>query len=74
MREALVADAFADLVPPVRPCTKARYPLTPFVRYASWTTSAGLPFHPWLRVHARLGASIVRIRPGSMTIPATVGG
>lgn len=73
MRAAAVAHGFTDLVAPVRPSWKARYPLTPTERYAAWLTPAGLPFDPWLRVHARLGASIVRVCPRSMTIPATVG-
>jgi hypothetical protein len=61
MREAAGAHGFRDLVAPVRPSWKARYPLTPMEAYASWTTGDGLPFDPWLRVHARLGASIVGI-------------
>lgn len=72
MREAAVSAGFADLVAPVRPSLKARYPLTPIDRYIGWTTSEALPFDPWLRVHARLGASIVRSCPSSMTIPGTV--
>ena len=27
-------------------------------RYVTWTVGEGLPFDPWLRVHARLGARI----------------
>jgi len=72
MRKAAVAGGFADLVAPVRPSAKARYPLTPIDRYAGWRTAEGLPFDPWLRVHARLGAAIVRPCPDSMTIPGTI--
>ena len=46
----------APLVAPVRPSWKDRYPLIPIERYASWRREDGLPFDPWLRVHARLGA------------------
>jgi GNAT superfamily N-acetyltransferase len=72
MREAAGAHGFRDLVAPVRPSWKGRYPLTPMEAYAAWTTEAGLPFDPWLRVHARLGASIVRVCAESMTIPGTL--
>ncbi len=72
MREVAAAHGFADLVAPVRPSWKSRYPLTAPERYAAWKIPTGLPFDPWLRVHARLGASIVRVCPLSMTIPGTV--
>ena len=62
----------APLVAPVRPSWKDRYPLIPIDRYASWTREDGLPFDPWLRVHARLGASILRTEPRSMRIEAPV--
>jgi GNAT superfamily N-acetyltransferase len=60
------------LVAPVRPNHKSRYPLTPMESYVAWQCPDGLPFDPWLRVHARLGATIVRIAPRSMTIAGTV--
>jgi hypothetical protein len=60
----------APLVAPVRPSWKDRYPLTPIDRYASWRREDGLPFDPWLRVHARLGARILRPEPRSMEITA----
>ena len=41
-------------------------------RYAAWTTDAGLPFDPWLRVHARAGAELVKVCPESMTIPGSI--
>jgi len=72
MREAVHEHGFADLVAPVRPSWKARYPLVAIDRYVEWTTNDGLPFDPWLRVHARLGADLVRPCPRSMTISGTV--
>jgi hypothetical protein len=72
MRGAAGEHGFASLVAPVRPTSKTRYPLTPIDRYVRWTNGDGLPFDPWLRVHARLGARIVRPCPESMTIPGTV--
>ena len=63
MRRIALEHGFSDLVAPVRPTLKTRYPLTPIERYVGWTTAEGLPFDPWLRVHARAGAELVRVCP-----------
>jgi GNAT superfamily N-acetyltransferase len=62
-----------DLIAPVRPSAKERYPLTPIERYASWTRADGLPFDPWMRVHARVGGEILRPEPTSLYIEGSVG-
>ncbi|MGH3393801.1 MAG: hypothetical protein ACRDPO_03840, partial [Streptosporangiaceae bacterium] len=60
------------LVAPVRPSWKDRYPLIPIDRYARWQRPDRLPFDPWQRVHARLGATLLRTEPRSMDINAPV--
>jgi GNAT superfamily N-acetyltransferase len=60
------------LIAPVRPSMKDRYPLIPIERYASWRRGDGLPFDPWMRVHARLGATVLRAEPRSMEFAAPV--
>jgi hypothetical protein len=72
MRAAARNAGLAPLVAPVRPSWKDRYPLTPIDRYAIWKRADGLPFDPWMRVHARLGATIVRTEPKSLRIEAPV--
>jgi GNAT superfamily N-acetyltransferase len=62
----------APLVAPVRPSWKDRYPLIPIERYARWVREDGLPFDPWLRVHVRLGATLLRTAPKSLEIEAPV--
>jgi hypothetical protein len=62
----------APLLAPVRPNHKHLYPLTPIERYVAWQRGDGLPFDPWLRVHARLGGECVRCEPRSMEITAPV--
>lgn len=72
MRRIALQHGFGDLVAPVRPNWKSSYPLVPMERYASWTRPDGLPFDPWLRVHARAGGALVGVCPQSMTIPGSV--
>jgi hypothetical protein len=60
------------LIAPVRPSWKERYPLVPIERCAGWTRADGLPFDPWMRVHARLGAEILKPEPRSLHISGSV--
>ena len=61
------------LVGPVRPTLKSAYPLIPMERYVRWTDDEGLPLDPWMRVHARMDAEIVRVIPRAMVVVGTVG-
>lgn len=72
MAGVAVAHGLGALVAPVRPSLKGRYPLTPMTRYVTWKRPDGSPFDPWLRVHWRLGARILRITPRGNTVRATV--
>jgi GNAT superfamily N-acetyltransferase len=58
----------ACLVAPVRPTWKDRYPLVPLEDYMRWVRDDGLPFDPWLRLHARLGADLLAVAPRSLAI------
>jgi GNAT superfamily N-acetyltransferase len=60
------------LIAPVRPAAKAQYPLAPMERYARWENEDGLPLDPWIRVHARMGAEILRVAPRTLVIEGTV--
>ena len=72
MRDRARAAGLRALIACVRPTDKHRYPLIPSDRYAEWTRADGEPFDAWIRLHARLGARIVRGSPQSMTIAGTV--
>lgn len=61
-----------SLIAPVRPSWKERYPLVPVERYAEWRRPDGLLFDPWMRVHERLGAAVLRPEPQSLRITGTV--
>jgi GNAT superfamily N-acetyltransferase len=71
MREIGRSKRFKYLVAPVRPNQKSHYPLISIDDYIQWTDDKGLPFDSWLRVHARLGARIIRPCHEAMTIPGT---
>ncbi|HEY3903778.1 MAG TPA: hypothetical protein VGM14_07750 [Streptosporangiaceae bacterium] len=62
----------ANLIAPIRPNLKDRYPTIPIERYAHWTRDDGTPFDPWLRVHTGLGARIGPPIPESMRITGSV--
>ena len=66
------AAGYRAVIACVRPTDKHRYPLAPIESYARWTRDDGLPFDPWIRLHARLGGRIVRAAPESMTMRGTV--
>jgi hypothetical protein len=72
MKALAVARGLDGMIAPVRPVLKSRYPLALMERYVRWTRADGSPFDPWLRVHWRLGAELVRLAPQSMVITGTV--
>jgi hypothetical protein len=72
MRQTAVEAGLKAVIACVRPTEKGRYPLLPIETYAAWRRADGLPFDPWMRVHARVGGRIVRASPQSMTIAGTV--
>lgn len=71
MREIGSSKGFKNLVAPVRPSQKSKYPLTSIDDYIRWTNEDGLPFDAWLRVHVKLGARIIKPCHEAMTITGT---
>jgi hypothetical protein len=72
MLELVRLHGLRALIAPVRPSWKERYPLIPIERYAGWRRGDGLLFDPWMRVHERLGATILKPEPHSLRITGTV--
>jgi GNAT superfamily N-acetyltransferase len=71
--KALAADhGYRALIVPVRPVLKSRYPLIPMHRYAHWRREDGAPFDPWIRVHWRLGAEILKVEPNARPVSGTI--
>jgi hypothetical protein len=72
MREIARGHGLRSLIAPVRPSWKERYPLLVIERYAAWRRADGLLFDPWMRVHERLGATVLKPEPHSLRITGTV--
>lgn len=72
MRAAAAKGGLRELIAPVRPTLKRRYPLTPIELYLTWRREDGAHFDPWIRVHERVGGEIIAPSPESMTIEAPV--
>ncbi|MGW2722747.1 GNAT family N-acetyltransferase [Streptomyces sp. NPDC001492] len=72
MRDNARAHGFTEVVAPVRPSAKHLEPHTPIEEYAHRVREDGLPHDPWLRVHARAGATVGRVAPASMTVAASL--
>lgn len=71
MKDLAGKHGFASLIVSLRPTLKSQYPLTPLERYVEWKKD-GEPFDPWLRVHARLNAKIIKINHNSLTVTSSV--
>jgi len=72
MGESARRHGFSSLIAPVRPSWKERYPLVPIEEYAGWRRPDGLLFDPWMRVHERLGAIVLKPEPRSLRITGKV--
>lgn len=51
---------YNQLIIPLRPSLKHKYPLHSIEEYMGWQRSDSLPFDPWLRAHVKQGANIIK--------------
>ncbi|WP_350280837.1 hypothetical protein [Kribbella sp. HUAS MG21] len=72
VRDRAVEAGLTQVIAPVRPTLKSRYPLTPIETFMTWTRPDGLPLDPWLRTHVRLGATILAPAPASQTMTGSI--
>jgi GNAT superfamily N-acetyltransferase len=72
MADIARSHGYRSLIAPVRPSSKDRYPLVPIERYAAWRRPDGLLFDPWMRVHERLGATVIKPEAHSLRISGPV--
>jgi GNAT superfamily N-acetyltransferase len=72
MKEIAIRHDMSSFVVPVRPTHKERYPLILLTDYIEWRREDGYLYDPWLRVHERLGASVLGILPVGVQAEGTV--
>jgi hypothetical protein len=72
MRAAARRAGLRELIAPVRPTLKERYPLIPIERYMEWRREDGSHFDPWIRLHERIGGEIFAPAPRSASVAAPV--
>lgn len=72
MAEVVGRHRLTELVAPVRPTDKHRYPLIPIERYIGWHRDDGLPFDRWIRVHVRVGGEILGPASAAMRVTGSV--
>lgn len=72
MRSMARERGMENVLAPVRPTWKARYPLVPIQRYTAWTRPNGLAFDPWVRLHQRVDGDLLRPEPHSLRISGQV--
>ncbi|NEA64773.1 hypothetical protein [Streptomyces sp. SID12488] len=72
LRRTALDAGLTRVIAPVRPTTKARYPLTPIETFMRWRRPDGTALDPWIRTHERLGAEILAAAPASQTMTGTV--
>ncbi|BDX32287.1 hypothetical protein TUM20985_28340 [Mycobacterium antarcticum] len=73
MGDIATRHGFTQLIAPVRPTLKDRYPITPIEQYMNWRREDGTPVDPWLRLHERIGATMGPSVDTSYRIEGTVG-
>lgn len=72
LRDLAATSGLTQVICPVRPTLKSKYPLTPIEKYLIWTRADGFPFDPWVRTHVRAGAKILTTAPSSQTMTGSV--
>ncbi len=72
LRTHLADLGYHELVAPVRPTGKHEHPHLPMARYIERLRPDGLPSDPWLRTHARCGATLAGVAATSMIVTAAL--
>jgi len=70
--DTVTAHQLAKVVAPVRPTRKHLYPLLDIDAYSAWVRNDGLPWDPWLRLHVRIGGSVIGLAREAQTMTGTV--
>lgn len=72
MVKLIAEKGLTHLIAPVRPNLKHLYPLLSIDDYITWRDENDNPYDPWLRVHYKAGAKIIKPCHKAMIIEGTV--
>lgn len=72
MKLKAIEHGLSNLIVPVRPTWKTRYPMQSIESYATWKNKDGLLYDPWLRTHQRLGATIMKCVDSTLKIEGRI--
>ncbi len=72
MKKVAVKKEIPLFVAPVRPNQKCLHPEMPILDYMVWNNNDGEPRDPWLRIHTRLGAKMIKPCMNSVVTTATL--
>lgn len=72
MKDMALAHDILDVMIPVRPTLKSKYPLIPLKQYTLWENDEKTSFDPWLRVHRKLGGKVLKTAEKSITITGCI--
>ncbi len=72
MKEIGKSQGFSCIALPVRPTLKRQFPFLSMEEYINQKDNGGLPFDPWLRVHTKLGATLIGPCNESMYVSGSI--
>ncbi|ELR8704705.1 hypothetical protein V4T45_004336 [Vibrio vulnificus] len=72
MKQLAISCGLSSLIVPVRPTKKSQYPLQSIHEYAQWRNEEGYLFDPWLRVHEKLGAKIIKVAECTLEVTNSI--
>ena len=72
MRQIGIKHGLNKLIAPVRPSRKSEFPELPIDEYILKSNGLGFPYDPWLRVHVKIGAKIIKPCHHAMRITGTI--
>lgn len=71
MKGIAMTKGLSTMIAPVRPTKKSLYPLVPMQRYVNWRNLDDSHFDPWIRVHVRLGAELLKVATHALVVEGT---
>lgn len=72
MKALVKEQGLKNMVAPLRPALKSKYPLISMDDYMYWKRADGQAYDPWIRAHLRTGASLIKVAVDSTVVKGTI--